>query len=533
MRTVILNSGSVHKYAAIGKDGVLVWRSAEAFLNALRNEKQLGADVVKFLAIPKASQGGDHIDWYIPFESQKDDEYEIVRWSSASIEEKRSALRKLDLMSKKLEIFGLDLEALALSSNDKLFAHFINGNGGSDNLPALHFPDTDCLFIVDNQPVITFWGFTKLSQVPRGAPFDSLHAEVDHKPLNKKVSSANHSLGTGATATAATMPFWKRHFWCLLWPLLLLFLLLLAYLLWRFLFPFGGTLGSVTIPPYAESPKDAYVETLKDPILNKNNADIGLKKDDTKFNLTDRGDNITINKDEGLVHIYDNDASLYDTQVLDADGNVIAKEGAVLDPDLDSVDEDVVLDPKDNATTQDDPAVLNDDVNKDKGVDDHISDNQKQDQTAIDNQKNTESNAQDLNKQVDPFLNTKPLELFDGDISKGNIQVLDGNWKVKSPIVEANTGKSVDLQYTFDKDGNGKAVIKQQNGTKCEASVKGSMVSGELQINNESTAVCSDKTVFNMPKIKCKAGINGNSDCSAVYGDGQDPESKFNIELRK
>ena len=65
---------------------------------------------------------------------------------------------------------------------------------------------------------------------------------------------------------------------------------------------------------------------MKDPILNKNNADIGLKKDDTKFNLTDRGDNITINKNKGLVHIYDNDASLYDTQVLDADGNVIAKE---------------------------------------------------------------------------------------------------------------------------------------------------------------------------------------------------------------
>ena len=79
-------------------------------------------------------------------------------------------------------------------------------------------------------------------------------------------------------------------------------------------------------------------------------------------------------------------------------------------------------------------------------------------------------------------------------------------------LLKLTLGKSVELQYTFDKDGNGKAVIKQQNGTKCEASVKGSMVSGELQINNESTAVCSDKTVFNMPK-ECKAGINGNSDC--------------------
>ena len=71
----------------------MVWRSTKAFLNALRNEKQLGADVVKFLAIPKASRGSNDIDWYIPFESQKDDEYEIVRWSDA-IEEKKWAFKK-------------------------------------------------------------------------------------------------------------------------------------------------------------------------------------------------------------------------------------------------------------------------------------------------------------------------------------------------------------------------------------------------------------------------------------------------------
>ena len=85
------------------------------------------------------------------------------------------------------------------------------------------------------------------------------------------------------------------------------------------------------------------------------------------------------------------------------------------------------------------------------------------------------------------------------------------------------------MQYTFDKDGNGKAVIKQQNGTKCEASVK--RINGIRRVYKLITKAplfASDKTVFNMPKIKCKAGINGNSDCSAVYGDGQDPESKKN-----
>ena len=178
MRSVILNSGPINKYAAIGQDGVLVWKSAEAFRNALEREKQLGPEITRFLAIPKASQGGEYLDWFVPFDSPKGEDYEIVRWQSASIDEKRKALDKMERMSEKLVNYGLDLKAMALTSNDKLFEHFINGSKDNDVLPALHFPDNDCLFIVNGQPVITFWGFTKDRLSLKGAPFEPLHRDL-------------------------------------------------------------------------------------------------------------------------------------------------------------------------------------------------------------------------------------------------------------------------------------------------------------------------------------------------------------------
>ena len=82
MKSTILNSGELHKYSAIGEDGVLVWRNAESFINALKNETSLGEDVTRILAIPRSSIGTNHIDWYVPFEPRKGQDYDIVSWSS-------------------------------------------------------------------------------------------------------------------------------------------------------------------------------------------------------------------------------------------------------------------------------------------------------------------------------------------------------------------------------------------------------------------------------------------------------------------
>ena len=103
----------------------------------------------------------------------------------------------------------------------------------------------------------------------------------------------------------------------------------------------------------------------------------------------------------------------------------------------------------------------------------------------------------------DPFANTKPLNLSQSDVEQGSVKKLEGTWKVKSPLIDANSGKPVNLEYSFDANGKGKATIMRQNGVKCITSVDGKIVSGQLQIENEAVAICSDKSSYTMPRIKC------------------------------
>lgn len=551
MRSTILNSGPMNKYAPIGQDGVLVWKSAEAFRNALEGESQLGREITCFLAVPKASQGGEYLDWFIPFDSAEGRDYEIIRWSSATLEEKKQALEKLEAMAKKLLNYGLDLKAMALTSNDKLFEHFINGTKEGEVLPALHFPDNDCLFIVDGQPVITFWGFTKNRLSVKGAPFAGLQREV-----NSKASSGSQAAGSPAAAAAASPSFFKQHLWCLLIPLLLLLLLLLLWLLWRYLFPQGINLGGLAVPPYEQSvsekrenlpPSAASLEELL-PKIDLKSLEIEKNPDGTYIIRDNSGNVYTVDNkiveklaEENLLHVDDaaisesaSDADVLAKDALSDNRSEIASDKAK-DSDKNDIDEQAL----NNTEDADEAAVADGTVSdsvKDAGMDSAIDGNKNDADEPLNPNGNVKppllSEASSVAKG-DPFANTKPLNLSESDIAKGSVNNLAGTWRVKSSIVNSSTNKPVNLQYSFDKNGKGKAVIEEQNGVKCYSDVEGKIVDGYLQISNESTAVCSDKSTYLMPKIKCKAGNNNDSSCEAIYSQGTKHEDRFNIELRQ
>ncbi len=558
MRSIILNSGPMHKYAPIGQDGVLVWKSAEAFRNALEGESQLGREITRFLAIPKSSQSGEHLDWFIPFDSAEGRDYEIIRWSSASLEEKKQALEKLEAMAKKLLNYGLDLKAMALTSNDKLFEHFINGTKEGEVLPALHFPDNDCLFIVDGQPVITFWGFTKNRLSLKGAPFAELQHEVNSKGFNGFQAKAASS-----SATASKSPsFFRQHLWCLLLPLLLLLLFLLLWLLWRYLFPQGINFGGISIPPYEQNfseNKDnlpSSVTSLEEllPKIDLKSLEIEKNPDGTYLVKDNLGHIYTVNKDivenlaeENFVRVEDPDIS---GVVPDADVDVLPKDAlpSSLDDNASAVASDKAKDSKESIA---DEKASNNAKNADEkaAIDESAADNFKDVNSYAVKGNNIVDADEPLNlnensrppllsedgviTREDPFANTKPLNLSESDIAKGTLNNLAGTWRVKSSIVNSSTNKPVNLKYSFDKNGKGKAVIEEQNGVKCYSDVEGKIVDGYLQISNESTAVCSDKSTYLMPKIKCKAGTNNDSSCEAIYSQGINGKERFNIELRQ
>ena len=169
-----INGGSVRDYVPIGVDGRPVWKNAEAFLRSITVSSPLGTAAARHLAEPEFSDNGEHVDWFVGFPPKNSGGYEVIRWDAASPDERKAAWEELERFGHNLEIYGRDLEKKALSANDELFAHYLTGTSGYEKLPAVHFPSSDCIFIVDGVPVVTFWGFLRPGQTLSGSPFKAL-----------------------------------------------------------------------------------------------------------------------------------------------------------------------------------------------------------------------------------------------------------------------------------------------------------------------------------------------------------------------
>ena len=521
MASKLLYNGDLNLYQPISEDAVFVYQKALAFRGAISNSLSQSADPKEdrfedYLAIPRFSQDFQHADWFIPFESQREDgEYEIVPWKQASKDEKEKALEKLRKFRTKLFNYGDLLEARALNSNDRLFAHFLVGNNAQETqnkpiadklqdnqsiddpkrkytLPAIHYPSEDCLFIVDGKPVITFWGFLKRGERLYSDPFYRLEEEVNPKKTvvtDKVVGAAP----LGATATAVT----RSHKWCwLLLPLLLLLLPLLLYLLWWWLFGRG-------LPLFKAWP------------------DLGNFSLDPKFNA----DLNLPDADLPKVNLPDVDVDLPKVKVPDVDLGV---DGAVETPNI-----------PDDATTEEESPVAEEPVaeeTQEQPSDDEAEqpqeDSQEEPQEEPQEEEKEDPNAvepptlsddeeeakKDPNATLPPQLSEDKdgQSLSNKDLQSGDISKLNGVWKVNSAIFDTKTNKPLQLQYEF-KDGKGQATITQSDGVKCTGAVKGGLSKGALNINSQSEAKCTDGSVYEMPKVVCTQGDDGNSDCVSTY----------------
>lgn len=508
MASRLLNSGDLKNYFAIGEDGVLVWQRADAFRSSIITSEQLGQKYADYLAVPRFTADGSHVDWFIPFAADnKQGEYSVVAWPAASPAEKRAAMEELNRLNEKFLNYGFNLQARALNANDRLFAHFLTGTGDGDAVnPAIHFPDESCVYIVNGHPVITFWGFLNRGDTLSGDPFSRLRASL---PPVEGAAPVRPAVAAAAAPVAAT-----PHKWCwLLVPLLLLLLPLLAYLIWWWFFarihglPLFGSfpdLGNLSLEPAQK--------TLVVPDKEK-----------------------VVRLDDGTV--VDVDGVSTQTNVPVADGQQSVPENLVPDTPAGAVEDPAVTEPvaedsnanQAESPVQEEPAVP--DAQENQNTDN-------ENQNAETPQQNSPDNSQ--NVPVPPQLSEDKSAASDGpqlsntDLSSGDISKLDGTWKVNSSIVDKKTNKPLQLEYNF-KDGKGTATISQKNGVKCTGNVNGGLTGGALTIQGNSIANCTDGSSYAMPKVVCKPGKDGNSDCTSSY-DGKSSgttKSEFPMTLHR
>ena len=307
MDNKVLKTGSISDFTPIGYREQLVFLNAESFITTLRINNFTRE--VEYLATPIPQKNNSVIDWEIPFKSDDTGgNYKVIKWSAASPEEKSAALTKLNDFEYRLEELATRLgRASGEDKHSKQLYNYLTGDDGNQLLPAIHFPDKDCVFIVNGKPVITFWGFIKEGHDLYNSPFDCLNdapsvspvtAKFTSAPAPEKMSSPEPAVAKAAPAAAAAAPAQEpvqqgsactRHKCCapflaggifaghtlcwLIFFLLLLLLLipLLTWLLWKYFGLFAGLLNPWFGAPELPAPdlNPPGIEAPLDPAQDK------------------------------------------------------------------------------------------------------------------------------------------------------------------------------------------------------------------------------------------------------------------------
>ena len=273
MKNTQLNSGRISDFIPIGQDGQPIYLNAEAFRAALAINPMVGEERVKCLAIPRMRADGQNIDWYVSFPPQGvDGQYHVVTWANATPAERQAALARLRDFEQCLKRLGQELSRRSGDHKSRLFARYLTGQNSVQNLPAIHFPSHEYVYIVDGIPVITFWGFCSKGDRLDQSPFYSLTQPIPQPAASFAQSAepapaaAPYTAAAAPAAAAATTTETRHH--CILptWLLWLLggllLLLLLLWLLWWLLPRFGFFGGATSVfdgsydPPAVEAPVD-------------------------------------------------------------------------------------------------------------------------------------------------------------------------------------------------------------------------------------------------------------------------------------
>ena len=523
-----LNTGLISDYKCIAQDGVAVYEKAISFRDSLYKAPEVGSKYVKYLAKPQYDAQNKTIDWYTPNEAKNGgDDYSIIKWSAATDKEREMALIKIKDLERTLRAYGRRLINRGASGDNLVLAHFLTGSQEGQILPAIHFPNADCVFIVDGEPVITFWGFVDTSDDMLNLPSAKLEGTIkpfvphNNMAQNIKDNGLNNGLNnvssfakaqgqnqganfTKVDKTIHTNTLQRRnthrclfnlssicpkHKCSLKWPSILgalLGLLLLALLLWL-LFKF------LPLPSFGNFfNKDASnIPTPSMQVQDKSNNNENLDQDYVS-------DNNDLTKNDEAIESND--------EVIESKDEILVDENT---QDIGVIDKDIEI--KD--TIVDDTSKRAIDIATKKSVDDiQIYDNK-----------------HDLN--VSNVLNTvknEPLVLDKKVLSSGNINALNGTWHTKSGLMDKYSGKPLSLQYE-QQDNKSALTITRQDGVKCSAITSSSLDANGLLINPNEKAICKDGSSYKMPAISCRLLDNGKTLCEGQY-EGQKP---FKIRIFK
>ncbi|OSM99631.1 MULTISPECIES: SrfA family protein [Lonsdalea] len=165
MAKLFLRSGNLDDFLALGENGQPVYASALQLRETLRLRKQ--QPIADCLAIPQPNEKGDRIDWYAPIAGK------MTSWMAASDEQREYALELLEQYQQTIAAISEKAQSSEKPAL-KLFGVLL--------AKAIQFPGPNHVYLVDDKPVITFWGFVNLGKKFRADALECLRPVAPPEP---------------------------------------------------------------------------------------------------------------------------------------------------------------------------------------------------------------------------------------------------------------------------------------------------------------------------------------------------------------
>lgn len=484
----LLNSGNLHDYTTVGNEGLPVYKVAFQLREAIR--LRAGATTANCLAIPQTNEQGTVIDWYSPLPG------DVVPWSSATSQERAHALMTLDAMQRNL-VKAAKLMSGVTQREKQVVQSLLD--------KAFFMPDSSCVFLVNGEPVVTFWGFQGLGSTLAMDPFAPLRPPHSTENLVSP-ESVIHSASPGFPQALERYRAW--WWWLLLIPLLMLLIFFMRSCEWKF--------GQPAVPPSI---------TGNGALGDQSGGNLNPSLTIDQAGIRTESGFSTVWRWVTQESAWPNDKTSGDSATKDGvvrptiapdKNDTAARKGEEEQPAERSVDPTTLPNGRLDKTSTDgaelakkEPPDSGDRINPDG------------------NRSRPLGKLEPLPTTGFPASSSTPLTLPDPATNAGSTKFLDGAWRAGAGIQDAKTGKPVRLEYHFE-DGQGKVTVRKIDGIECIGEVGANMSGTSLQISNRGQAKCSDGTTYALPMMNCAPGSDGKASCVGKYQEG----NPFPVSMR-
>ena len=475
-----LETGAVGEMQALGAFGRPV-HSLYAQLRAVV-ETRLSPRHAGLFAEPVLHSADNRIDWYAPAGGA------ALRLSALPPDQAAAVLATLQQLAADLSSLSAELAA-STSDSDQALGHLIG--------LALSTPDDSHIFVVGDQPVLTFWGFARRGGGVQTAPLYGYGGQA------AQPAAAAPAIAATVAARGSALPW-------LMWSFAGLLLLIAVLLLLK-------TEAGVNVPglawldqPGEEGPTPA---SRPDPIRVADAPAVRGPADDSALvaaRQQERGLRAQLAALEAE-YAGARDACPVPQQRPPAITPIPDRDRPAVIPDrpVDRVDRpDRVIPLPDRDA---DVAALDRNEPVDPGLDEPVD-------PSVDEPPADDPTDDPLADE--PSLGA-PLTIDEAARSAQDLAALEGEWRTGRSLMDQGSADPLEIELSFDAEGRGRTTIRLEDGITCSAQAEAAYNGPDAIVITElDHPACSDGSEFERSEIVCLIDADGTTLCEGAQAGG-------------